>query len=187
MNKKTILRETNNFMRKNVPKSRITKQGSDKHYLKHVLGARKYGLHLAKNCDGDKFVIEMAALLHDIGADAGEDHENKSTELSIKFLSRYDIPDEIKMRILNCIKRHGFGSKAKSIEEQIIQDADGIIFVKDTFKFFFEKRLQKMSIEEAKKATIEKINVMKNKIRTKKAVRIANPFFTNSIKYIKSV
>jgi len=186
MDKNTIIQEAEKFMRENIPKSRITKDGSDEIYLRHVLGARKYALQLAETYNADKFVIEMAALLHDVGADAGKEHADESAKISRKFLSKFDIDDETKEKIIRCIERHSMGSKTENIEEQIIQDADGIIFIEDTFKFFFEKGRQKFPLEEARKFAIDKTKGMMNKIKTEKGIELANNFLAKSLEYLKS-
>ncbi len=186
MDKDIIIREAEKFMRKNIPRSRITKEGSKKVYLKHVLGARKYALKLAEIYNADKFVIEMAALLHDVGADAEKEHADESAEISRKFLSEFDIPDKIKEKIILCIKRHSMGSKTETVEEQIIQDADGIIFIEDSFKFFFEKGKQKFPLAEARKFALDKTKGMMNKIKTEEGIRLAKNFLMNSLEYLKS-
>ncbi len=48
MNKNIIIQEAEKFMRENIPKSRITKDGSDEIYLRHVLGVKKYALQLGE-------------------------------------------------------------------------------------------------------------------------------------------
>ena len=186
MDKKAIIREAEKFMRDNIPKSRLTKEGFDDMYLRHILGTRKYALHLADKYNSDKFIIEVAALLHDVGADAKKEHAYKSAKISRKFLSKFDMPDEIKNRIILCIERHSMGSVAETIEEQIIQDADGIIFIEDTFKFFFEEGRRGFPLEEARKFAIHKTKEMTNKIKTEEGIKMAKIFLGKSLKYIES-
>ena len=169
-------------MSENIPKSRL-KTGSDS-YLRHVLGARKYVLYLAEKYNADKFILEIAALLHDVGADAGEDHANESAKISKKFLSEVDISNETKRRIIKCIERHSMGSKTDLIEEQILQDADGIIFIEDTFKFYFEKQKQKFPLEKAKKRSIEKTKEMNKKIKTEEGIKLSSKILTKSLRYL---
>lgn len=182
MDKQKIIKETKEFIRRNIPESRKPKED----YFKHVFGVRKYGLKLAKIYGADKFIIEMASLLHDVGADAGKEHAEESAKISKKFLKKLDIPEEIKERILQCIKLHSMGSKTENIEEQIIQDADGIIFIEDTYKSFFEGEREKLPLEEAKEISIEKTKGMMDKIKTKEGVRLAKKFLATTIKCLKS-
>ena len=186
MDKNSIIREAEKFMRENIPKSRITRDGSDEFYLMHVLGTRKYALQLAEIYNADKFVVEMAALLHDVGADAGKEHADESAKISRKFLSKIDISNEIKEKIIRCIESHSMGSKTETIEEQIIQDADGIIFIEDTFKFFFEEGRQKFPIKEARKFAIDKTEGMMNKIKTEEGIKLAKKYLAKSLEYLES-
>ena len=186
MKKNIIIQGTEDFVKENIPNSRISKEGSDEIYLRHVFGVRKYALQLAETFEGDKFIIETAALLHDIGADAGKEHANESAKISRKFLLKFNIPDDIKEKIILCIERHSMGSKTSTIEEQIIQDADGIIFIEDTSKFYFKEQKQKFSLEEARKLSIKKTQGMMNKIKTEKGIELAKKFLTKSLEYLES-
>jgi HD superfamily phosphodiesterase len=186
MDKKAIIQEAEKFMRKNIPKSRTTKRGSEASYLRHVLGARKYASQLAEIYDADKFIVEVAALLHDTGADDGDNHADASAKISRKFLSKFDISKRLKERIIRCVERHSMGSKTETIEEQIMQDADGIIFIQDSFRFYFEKQKQKLPLEEARKKSIKKIRKMMEKIGTKKGIRLAENYLAKSLKYLES-
>jgi len=76
------------------------------------------------------------------------------------------------------------GSVAETLEEQIIQDADGLIFIEDTFKDFFEHKKQKLSLEEARKVSIEKNQKMMDKIKTEEGWRLAQKFLDAAIVYL---
>ena len=175
-----LVKESEKLMKSNLPKTR-----SKKGYLAHVEGVRKYALKLAKIYNADKLVVEVAALLHDIGADVGEDHANESAKISKKFLSKFEVSSSFKKHVIECIGRHSMGSKTETMEERVIQDADGIMFLNDTYKIFFEKRKQKFSLDEAKKKTIEKIRGMMNKIKTKEGIKIAEKSLKKAISDVK--
>ena len=186
MDKKEIVKKTEEFMKENVPQSRLTKEGSEEIYLKHVLGAREYSLYLAEKYNADKFVLEIAALLHDIGADKKKEHAKESAKIAKKFLSKFNLPNETIEKIIRCIERHSMGSETETIEEQILQDADGIIFIKDTYKFFFEKGKQNFPLEEARKYALDKTKGMLNKIKTEEGIKLAKSFLGKSLNYLKS-
>lgn len=184
---KQIIQETEKFVRENVPFRRKSEDGSATPYLDHVFGVRKYGLELARLYHADEFVVEMAALLHDTGGDAGEEHAQESVKISTPFLKKLGLPEKVSSDILGCIANHSMGSIAKTDEQQIIQDADGIIFIEDTYKFFFEIFKARMPLEEARKVSIEKTKGMMAKIKTEKGLELANERLPKALKYLESV
>ncbi|MBL7206858.1 MAG: HD domain-containing protein [Candidatus Aenigmarchaeota archaeon] len=181
MNKEKLLKEAENFMRNNIPETR-----DDPFYFRHVLGARKYAVKLANVYNADIFVVEMAALLHDVGADAGKGHAKESVEIGRKFLSRLDLPKEIVKKILDCIETHSTGSSTETLEQQIIQDADGLIFLEDSYIIFLKSRKEKFPLEEAKRQTKEKTNHMVNKVKTEEGKKIAKTLLHKAMEYIES-
>ena len=185
MTKEKIIEQTEKFMLNNIPKSRITKDNNNKDYINHIKGARKYAKLLAKTYNADEFIVDMAAILHDIGADVGKNHAEKSAELAKKYLTNIKLEKSTKEKIINCIKTHSMGAKTDTIEQQILQDADGLIFIEDTYKFFFEVKKEKNTSKTAKKLTEEKINGMLNKIKTKKGTSLAKNLINKSLTDIK--
>jgi len=172
------------FVKENVPNSRKLDDAED--YFRHVFGVRKYALKLAEIYGADIFVVEAAALLHDIGADAGKNHAEESAIISKPLLENLNIFKEIVERILKCIELHSMGSITKSIEEQIIQDADGIIFIEDSYKSFFEDKKEKLSLGKAKEETLGKTKGMMGKIKTEAGIKLAKEFLPKAIKDIES-
>jgi HD superfamily phosphohydrolase YqeK len=181
MDKQKIINESEKFMRDNIPKSRDKED-----YFRHIAGARKYSIKLSEFYHADKFICEVAAILHDVGADVGEKHAEESAIISVGFLSQYSIPEDILNKIIKCIKNHSMGSTVGSIEEQILQDADGIIFIEDTYKNFFEKRKKIATLDVAKKYAIDKLNGMMLKIKTDEGNKIASKLLPISFNYIKN-
>jgi len=181
VNKKEIIREAEKFMKENIPKSR-----GNESYLKHVFGARDYAFDLAKEYGADLFIVELAALLHDIGADAEEKHPEESAKMAKRFLSKFDIPADIEQKVIECIKNHAFWSKAETLEQQIVQDADGLIFLEDTYTFCLEKLKNEFPLEEARSLSIKKTKAMRDKILTEKGKILAEELFPKVIKYLES-
>ena len=182
--KKKIVSAAERFMQENVPQSRLNLQGKPENYFRHVLGVIKYALLLAEKYTADKFVVEIAALLHDVGADVRENHAHESAKIADQFLSSLKLDSNAKQKIISCIEIHSMGSVAETLEEQIIQDADGLIFIEDTFKDFFEHKKQKLSLEEARKVSIEKNQKMMDKIKTEEGWRLAQKFLDAAIVYL---
>jgi HD superfamily phosphodiesterase len=181
MDKKKIIKLTKKYMKENIPATRDKKP-----YLSHVLGARKYALKIAKKYGVNLFVIELSALLHDVGAYVGKGHAKESAKLAKKFLSQFDISSEIVSRILSCIKNHSSDTKPETLEQQIIQDGDGIIFLKEPFMYFAHSKV-KLSPAKAKLANIKKVKAMDAKVRTEKGKKLAKGLMEKDLKLIDKI
>jgi len=108
----------------------------------HIHRVRNMALKLSENEGGDKFIIEMAALLHDL-----DDWKlNSGTESkTVKWLKTLDIEEARAEKILEIIeqvsfKGAGVENKARTIEAKIVQDADrldaiGAIGIARTFAY----------------------------------------------------
>jgi len=181
MDAQKVVGEAEAFMRAHVPRSRQPEEA----YFRHVLGVRKYGLQLAETCKADKFVAEVAALLHDVAADAEPYHAVESAKTAKAFLERFGLPKETEENILKAIESHSMGSKTETIEQQIIQDADGLSFLDDMYPAFFELRKRKFPVEEARKLSIEKVKGMAAKIKTKEGQKKAKELLPKTLKWLE--
>ncbi|WP_299835720.1 HD domain-containing protein [uncultured Tenacibaculum sp.] len=122
--------------------------GHDLHHLKRVMNV---ALTIQEKEGGDKLVITISALLHDLHrimqSKSGSFYTPKeSLPLISEILNKVDITDFQKRRILHCIEYHeeySFSENGKTvndIETLILQDADnldaiGAIGVARTFLF----------------------------------------------------
>jgi len=100
------------------------------HDIWHIFRVRNNALEIHAHEGGDKFIIEMAALLHDI-ADAKFNNGdiNIGSEKALEWLNAFEIEDEVKAHIADIVKNVSFKGKAEknnslSLEAQIVQDAD---------------------------------------------------------------
>ena len=125
MNKKDIVEKTKIFV-----KTKLEGEGSG-HDWWHVLRVYNNAVSIAnqeKNCD--LFVIELAALLHDIADWKFYNGDlNKGSEISQDFLKSLDVDENIIIHVSDIVKNISFkGANVKNsistIEGQIVQDAD---------------------------------------------------------------
>jgi|GEM_PF-1023129 len=182
-NRERIIKETEAFVRCSIPKTREPEES----YIRHVFGARNYARHLAEIYHADIFAVVMAALLHDIGADAGnKKHAKESAKIAKDFLEEFKLDKKTRDKILGAIKAHPLGTPAEGIEQRIVQDADGIIFVENTYKSYFEEQKKKLPPAEAKAKSIEKLRAMMGKIRTDEGTKIANKFLESAVKELEN-
>lgn len=109
----------------------------------HIFRVRNLAIIISEKEGGDKFIIEMAALLHDL--DDWKLNEKKSVSKTKMWLDNLKISESEKDNILEIIeqvsfKGAGVENKAFSIEAKIVQDADrldaiGAIGIARTFAY----------------------------------------------------
>lgn len=136
-NQKKHLLKTEKFVRN------IFENEGTGHDWWHVHRVRKYALKIAENEGGDLFLIEMAALLHDL--DDWKLKNATSENKTSKWLNHLDLEEAIAGQVLEIISQVSFkgaGVKTKpvSIEAAIVQDADrldaiGAIGIARTFAY----------------------------------------------------
>ncbi|MBW3015663.1 HD domain-containing protein [Candidatus Woesearchaeota archaeon] len=159
---------------------RYCKKASDDPNLweNHVQLVRKFALRLAELEEADKEVVEISALLHDIGKDkARKQHSKRSYELSKRFLEKINLSEKKKKLILKCILKHSnrFSDEDNEIEVKVIQSADALgtffdeewqkhsreIMTKQELLDLFDKSFKKINLKSAKKIVKPQIKRLK--------------------------
>ena len=112
----------------------ISKKYHHPEFLCHVQFVRKIALELQKKHGGNKKVIEIAALLHDIGRGnerGNEDHADAGARLAEMELEKLGLRKELVKDVKNCILSHNMKAKQpETIEEKIIATADAASVIK---------------------------------------------------------
>lgn len=127
MNKQEIIRKTESFVQD-------TLQGSEAgHDWSHIERVVRNARTIAASEKADPFVIELAALLHDI-ADSKfhSGNEELGPERSERFLKGLDLPAELVNHVVNIVRNVSFKNELDpskedsfdSIELQVLKDAD---------------------------------------------------------------
>ena len=139
MNNSEITQKTGHFV-----ESEFRAEGSGHDWF-HIDRVRKMALRIAKTEDCDLFIVEMAALLHDL--DDWKLIAESTAELSKakKWLDSIGLNSEVSLHILEIIeevsfKGAGIDTPVKSVEAAIVQDADrldaiGAIGIARTFAY----------------------------------------------------
>ncbi len=127
MNRHEILSIVKKFAKDNTPKDEI-------HGFPHIKRVLNLCLNLGKNLDANLKILEISALLHDIGRNyekKGAIHENHaelSAEIALNFLKsqNFQITQDELNNITHCIKAHSFSNKIipKTLEAKVLSDAD---------------------------------------------------------------
>ena len=194
-NEKYIVEETEKFVKKVLYKA----EGG--HDWWHIHRVRNLSLKIAKGEGADEFVVELAALLHDIADPKFHDgNEEIGPEMAKSFLKSINVENYIIDHIENIIRNISFKNSFDEInfnskELEIVQDADridaiGAIGIARTFNYGGHigteiynpdikpvKFKNKEEYKKTKAPTInhfyEKLLLLKDKMNTKTALKIA--------------
>jgi len=103
------------------------------HDLEHALRVREWGKKLAQEEGADTTVIELAALLHDIGRSGAVEntHAESSAGLAVNILQKNGYSEDIVRRVKEAIISHSreAGHEPNTLEAKILYDADKLDFV----------------------------------------------------------
>lgn len=150
---------------------------SDGHGADHSLRVYENALNIRKAYECNELHVDLAALLHDV-----DDHKlfnNKNNENARKFLIENDFDSEAIEDIIEIINSVSFtknkGTKPKTLEASIVQDADridaiGAIGVARTFMYSGKNS---RGIEDSLKHFDEKLLLLKDMMNTDEAKRFA--------------
>ncbi len=100
------------------------------HGWPHVKRVQRLCVRLSKDVKGvDSDVVEVAALLHDVGKhvekeDNAVDHGRISAKLAREFLSPMEFGEEKVNAVCHAIRVHTHGEEPRSVEAKILHDAD---------------------------------------------------------------
>jgi uncharacterized protein len=127
----------------------------------HIVPVIKYAKKLARKYNVDKEILELAALLHDIGRvdiKHDEDHHIVGVPEAEKILRKFNYPDEVVDEIKHVVESHrtSKGPKPKTMIAKIIANADAMAHF-DILPMFFHWRHGRHSFEENAKWVEEKI------------------------------
>ncbi len=77
----------------------------------------------------DPKLIEVAAWWHDVGRLYNDAHEEISAKMAYESLLKLDVPNEICQKVHDAIIFHKYSMNPKTIEGEIIRDADKLEFI----------------------------------------------------------
>lgn len=194
MTKKEIIKKTEKFVKDNM-------KGDPGHDWSHVNRVRNIAIYIGKKEKVDLFIVELAALLHDIADYKFHNWNNKiGGQVAEKWLTKLRLENEIIKHICHILDNIAYkGAKVKysikTHEGKVVQDADkldamGAIGIARTFSYggHFNvamyvpeiKPVMHKSFAQYKKhspSTInhfyEKLLILKDRMHTKTAKKIA--------------
>lgn len=107
-------------------KSQVKEQ-FPKEYACHLLFVLDIALDLQRKKGGDKDVIEIASIAHDIGRSQNDDnsqHAELGSQKIIAWLKEFKYDEERILKISRCALMHNKTGGFASIEEEIVCNAD---------------------------------------------------------------
>ena len=208
MNRKAILKKTKDFVKQRF---KGAEGGHDWYHTKRVLAN---SIHIAKKENANLFIVQLAALLHDI-ADSKfhEGDETLGPKIAAEFLKENNVDELSRVHVINIIETVSFKNSLStttmpfnSIELQIVQDADrldaiGAIGIARAFNYggFKNRELYNpkivpnmtMSKEEYKKSSTptinhfyEKLLLLKEKMNTSTGRKLAEKRHNFMLSYL---
>ncbi|WP_179337104.1 Pycsar system effector family protein [Winogradskyella ludwigii] len=104
-------------------------------HTERVLKSTREIIEHSNLSDDDILVLELTALLHDVGYVKGcEKHEEESVKIATAFLKEKGLEESVISVISDCIMATKFDSEPTNELERIIRDADASHFGKKYFK-----------------------------------------------------
>ena len=147
-------------------------------WSEHVPLVRHYALRLAQTEGANQRVIELAALLHDVGKDQGrENHHTRGAEICEPLLAELPITEPERQLILRCIRKHRsrFAGEDDKMEVRVLRSADAlaVLFDERCQEFsrqtmprehllaLYEKQLRKIELSSARQIAVPRIEQLK--------------------------
>lgn len=111
-----------------IVKEKMSVLNGTAHSYEHVNRVVKIATFLAKKEKANVELVQIGALLHDIGWAAGKPHNETGAKLANKILKEMNYPKEKSEKIVRIILHHplAFKDKLETLEEKIVWDADKI-------------------------------------------------------------
>lgn len=184
-----IINETWKFVTKEL------KNEYSGHDINHIKRVHKIGMDIVDNIECDKFVVEMALILHDVDDPKITKVKTDDCIITRKYLETKNINKEQINHICNIINNMSF-SKNKEIkreltlEGKIVQDADridalGAVGIARTFQYGGQNNREMENSIEHFDDKLLKLYDLLNTEEAKEIAKERNEFIINFYKQIK--
>jgi len=158
-----------------IVKERMSVLNGTAHSYEHVNRVVKIATFLAEKEEAGIELVQVGALLHDVGWAVGKPHNETGAKLASKILKETNYPREKSEKIVMIILHHplAFKDKLETLEEKIVWDADkidllGVIGVVRAFHWLGNK-----PFEAVVKCCFEELKPIYNLLNTQTAKKIA--------------
>lgn len=159
------------------------------HSYEHVDRVLKIATFLAKKERGDLELVQVAALLHDVGWVVGQPHNKTGAKLASDILKKLKYSPQKMEKVLKIVLRHpmDFRDKLETLEEKIVWDADKIDLlgaVGIARGFHWEG---KRSFESAVKLAFQVFTPIYNSLNTSTAKQISKKRQKETMSFLSSL
>lgn len=119
-----------NYVKKvrKITKKKMLKVKGTTHAFDHIERVYKIATYLAKKEGADIEIVQIAALLHDIGRTLKNPHQKTGAKAAIKILKRIGYPEDKTKIVYKAVLYHSLDERknVKTLEGKIVWDADKI-------------------------------------------------------------
>jgi len=149
---KSLTEETNDFvfdyLKQNLPDTYIYHNYT---HTKRVFKSVKEIIENSEFSEEDIQVLELTALLHDVGYVKGHDsHEEDSVKIASEYLKEKGVDEKIIKKVSDCIMATKFDNEPKNEIEKVIRDADASHFGKKYFDDATEFLRKELELQDRK-------------------------------------
>lgn len=137
----------------------------------HISVVRDLALKLAEKFNADKEIVELAALLHDIGsvskAEWLEEHNIHGAKRAKEILEELHFPKDKIEKVVHCVYAHRASRDIprETIEAEIIASADAMSHIEMVYQLLHHAYIsRKMEVEEGREWVLRKIKKSWNKL-----------------------
>lgn len=157
--------EIREYVKELFSKADIEFCGIEWFFKYHISVVHSIAVELAKRYGADETVVELAALLHDIGLTIDQKrHDEVGAEEAKKVLMNHGYQKDLAERVADCIRSHMCRSKQpETVEAKILCTADALCKFKTSF-FFVKFGVRKSKPDEVVEWMKRKIEREWNKI-----------------------
>lgn len=160
-----------------IVKERMSTLEDTAHSYKHVKRVLKIAAILAEKENADSELVQIGALLHDVGRATGKPHNETGAGQATRILREMNYPLDRGEKVARIVLVHplSYRDKLETLEEKIVWDADKIdlMGVTGIMRAFHEAGSRGLPFEEGEKWGKEKGIRIHDSLNTRTAKRIA--------------
>jgi uncharacterized protein len=159
------------------------------HSYEHVNRVLKIATFLAEREQADVELVQIGAMLHDIGRAVGEPHNETGVKVASEILKKIDYPPEKREQVSRIVLRHAlpFRDELQTLEEKIVWDADKIDLLGAAGIARVFHWLGKRPFETVAKDCFEDLKPIYNLLNTQTAKKIAKERYRRTIAFLSAL